>query len=536
MTRHLKWISLYAALALPAALAAQGGFPGGFGGGPGGPGGPQAGTRKVMAQYDRDGNKVLDAEERKAAMAGLAATGGQGGRGRGGRGGMTAVQVTPGPRVSPADVRPATTPFYDLGTLRTLFLTFEDDNWQAELIAFNNTDIELAAAMQVDGKSYRDVGVRTRGASSFMMVPAGLKHSLNLSVDFLHGDQDVMGYRTINLLNANDDPTLLRTVLFYQIARNYLPALKANFVRVVINGESWGIYTALEQFNKDFARDNFGTTAGGRWKVTGSPGGRGGLEYLGNDPAAYRNTYEIKSKDDAKSWDALINLTRVLNTTPPEQLEAALAPILDVDGALKFLALDVALVNNDGFWSRASDYSIYQDTTGRFHVLPHDANETFPMGGGRGMAAGPPGMAGGQGGMRGGPPGGQGAQMGGPPGRGGGGAPGRGGGGPGRGGMMAGTVTLDPLVGLDDPAKALRTKLLAVPALRERYLSHVRDIATRWLDWGTLGPMVQKHHDLIAPVARTDTRKLGTTEAFDQGVATLRSFAEQRRTYLLSRD
>ena len=47
--------------------------------------------------------------------------------------------------------------------------------------------------------------------------------------------------------------------------------------------------------------------------------------------------------------------------------------------------------------------------------------------------------------------------------------------GPGRGrggrGMFGGaSAELDPLVGLDDTTKPLRSKLLAVPALRERYL------------------------------------------------------------------
>ena len=59
------------------------------------------------------------------------------------------------------------------------------------------------------------------------------------------------------------------------------------------------------------------------------------------------------------AWADLIRLFKVLNDTPPEQLETALAPILDVDATLKFLAVDVALVNSDGFWTRASDYSIY---------------------------------------------------------------------------------------------------------------------------------------------------------------------------------
>src|SRR5207344_1215741 len=38
-------------------------------------------------------------------------------------------------------------------------------------------------------------------------------------------------------------------------------------------------------------------------------------------------------------------------------------------------------------------------------------------------------------------------------------------------------VKLDPLVAANDPAKPMLSKLLAVPALRARYLGYVRDIA-----------------------------------------------------------
>ena len=64
----------------------------------------------------------------------------------------------------------------------------------------------------------------------------GHKRSLNLSLDWGHDEQNFGGYRTFNLLNAHEDPTFLRTVLYQHIAREYIPAPKANFVRVVING------------------------------------------------------------------------------------------------------------------------------------------------------------------------------------------------------------------------------------------------------------------------------------------------------------
>jgi len=99
---------------------------------------------------------------------------------------------------------------------------------------------------------------------------------------------------------------------------------------------------------------------------------------------------------------------------------------------------------------------------------------------------------------------------------------------------MGGGATLDPLVGLNDAGKPLRSKLLAVPALRARYMTYVRQIATRWLDWNTLGPLVQKYQALIAEDVKTDTRKLDTTEAFTTGAGALKTFAERRRDYLLN--
>ena len=60
--------------------------------------------------------------------------------------------------------------------------------------------------------------------------------------------------------------------------------------------------------------------------------------------------------------------------------------MLDIEGVLWFLAVDLALSNSDGYWTRASDYNIYQDPKGKFHILPHDMNEAFRSGGRRGGA------------------------------------------------------------------------------------------------------------------------------------------------------
>ena len=81
-----------------------------------------------------------------------------------------------------------------------------------------------------------------------------------------------------------------------------------------------------------------------------------------------------------------------MDETPSNRLEAALTPLLDIDAALKYFAWDNALANGDGFWTRASDYDLYQDPNGRFHIIPYDANETFSSGGGPGGPGGPGGF------------------------------------------------------------------------------------------------------------------------------------------------
>ena len=113
---------------------------------------------------------------------------------------------------------------------------------------------------------------------------------------------------------------------------------------------------------------------------------------------------------------------------------------------------------------------------------------------------------------------------------------------------MGGSIDLDPLIGMDDMTKPLRSKLLAVPSLRARYLDHVRTIATDWLDWKQLEPIVDQYVTLIGKEIEADTRKLTSYPIFKKAIGkgtelvqaghhpsmTLGAFVQQRRKFLLS--
>lgn len=586
------------------------GGPGGFGrpgGGPGGRGGFGPGSRedrKLVKKFDHDENGWLDQKERAEARAEIqsegATRGGFGGPGGPrGRGGNRPAPEN-GPKLTPDQVKQyPDADMYAGDVLRTIFIEFENEDWEKELEDFHGTDVEVPATLTVDGKTYPNVGMRFRGMSSYGMVPTGYKRSFNVSLDLADEDQRLYGYKTLNLLNCAGDASFMSTVLYSKIASEFIPVPKANHVRVVINGESWGVYANVQQFDKQFLKENYPSSKGTRWKVPGSPGGDGGLRYVGDDIAAYEGRYDMKSSDGAKAWAALIRLCRTLNETPLDKLEEELESQLDVDEALKFLALDVALVNSDGYWTRSSDYYIFLDKDKKFHVIPHDMNEAFQGGRGPGRGPGGPGGPGGFGPPGGGPggfgrPGGFDRERGpmpeggpeprnengrpeqGPPnddradrGRGGfdrggfgpedgerqrgrrgfggpGGFAGPGGpggfGGPGgRGGPGGhGGVELDPLVNIDNPRMPLRSQLLQIPHLREKYLQYVREIAEKTFAPEFVEPIIEQHAKLIAADVASDTRKLESEEAFKQatdtekpGDASLMNFFEKRREFLL---
>jgi hypothetical protein len=453
----------------------------------------------MVERYDADGDGRLDRAERDRArghsptsVSGMGAVGND-------------AASTAEAALRPDDVEIfGDEPLYAADVLRTLFIDFEHRDWESELEYFYDTDVEIPATITVDGRAYPEVGIHFRGNTSFQFVSTGFKRGLNLSFDFVEEDQRLLGYRTVNLLNGFGDPTFLRQVLYFRIANEYYPAPKANFVRVVINGEDWGIYINVQQFNSDFTREAVDSNEA-RWRIPGSMQSRGGLEFLGDDVAVYRRVYDIRNKDEPENWQRLIDLTRVLNQTPPDRLVAALDPIFNIDGALRYLAVDNALLNSDGYWARNSDYSIYLDEDGRFHVTSYDANEVLRESMGRRSSGG-------------------------------------------------GGIRLNPLEGSRDGSKAMLYRMLMVPELRARYLGYVRDVAETWLDWERLEPIVEDYRTLIRDAVATDESKLYSTEEFELGIdgvgngggfgggfggpgsppgSTLRAVIEQRQAYLL---
>ena len=196
---------------------------------------------EIIPSFDGNSNGILEDKEREAARKYIRDKRGSQGQSFSSSPSLSAksdIQDDLLASIAAAPEEPAA--LYDEKTLRTFYLRFSESGRYNELTDFYRTDVDVPALLIVDGKIYSSVGVHFRGSSSYFTTGDSLKKSFNISIDHGKEDQRLYGYRTLNLLNSHADPSFIREVLFSRITRRYVSAPKADFVKLVINGENWG--------------------------------------------------------------------------------------------------------------------------------------------------------------------------------------------------------------------------------------------------------------------------------------------------------
>ena len=120
---------------------------------------------------------------------------------------------------------------YDTDHISTLELTIDTPNWDAVLDTYyNNGEGErLLATLIIDGVSFDSVGVRYKGNATYS--PQNTKNPFNIKIDYVK-NQDYQGFETLKLSNGSHDPSFVREVLSYEIARKYMVAPLSNYCKV----------------------------------------------------------------------------------------------------------------------------------------------------------------------------------------------------------------------------------------------------------------------------------------------------------------
>jgi len=218
------------------------------------------------------------------------------------------------------------------------------------------------------------------------------------------------GLRILNLKFNNDDPTLVREALSYDLFRRFgVPAPHAGFARLTLAigdepPRSLGVFVLVENVDEDWlARRDLDGRDGApdvlfkclyqdqgpadlsrADSVAGPDGGPIGVERV--DPATpaewpgfepYRPAYDLKTDRDefAAAEAALNDLVRLLAGAPDD---AALEAALDVDQLLRATAVSVFLGMADDYWRLGNNYYLARrPDDGRWLFVPYDYDRTF---------------------------------------------------------------------------------------------------------------------------------------------------------------
>lgn len=286
--------------------------------------------------------------------------------------------------------------FYDVNSIESIEITFEESNWDAILDTYysNDNDEKLMGSVVINGVEYDSIGVKYKGNSTYSAGNA--KNPLHIYLDYLIDDQNYEGYESIKLSNGKNDPSFVREVLSYEIARKYMAAPLSNYAKVYINGSYYGMFSNSEAINGDFTdRRLYADKDNTRVKCNPentNDGNGSSLEYLGTDSADYYNYYEVKSD---YGWQDLIDFTYEIAYDPND-----IERILDIDRAIWMLAFNNVLVNLDSYTGPfRQNYYLIKDDNGKFLPVIWDLNEslgafeTIDMGGVGSPGGGPPGSS-----------------------------------------------------------------------------------------------------------------------------------------------
>ncbi len=263
--------------------------------------------------------------------------------------------------------------FYSPDRVHEVRIYFHAGNWASLLDSLIEAGQgRITGDVMIDGYLYKDAGIRYKGYSSWN--PGSAKNPFNIELDYKINNRNHDGFTKLKLSNVIHDPSFVREVLAYHIARKYMPASRAGFANVYVNDTLAGLYTNVESVDKGFIGRHFPSNDNCFFK--GSPdqlqypfGQNANLSYRGSDTSAYLPYYELESDT---GWKSIVHLTDILNNDPEK-----VGTVLNVDQTLWMHAFNYVTLNLDSYIGYAQNYYMYQDDNGLFNPVPWDLNMSF---------------------------------------------------------------------------------------------------------------------------------------------------------------
>ncbi len=269
--------------------------------------------------------------------------------------------------------------FFPLPIIHTVELIFTQQNFWDSLIYYkqqgdlSGTYHYMPAQVTINGTLMDSIGVRLKGNSSFSLP--GVKKPIKLEFNRFVDGQEYDRLQKLNLNNGFKDPTMLREKIMLDFCDKLsIPAPRAAFAKVYINGDYWGLYSAVEQVDDQFLKTWFSSDNGNLFK--GDPSGS--LSWISANETDYYPHYELKNNEIVNDWSDLVHLINIINNTSPSQFHDSIQTVLNTEIFIKAWAATMLFVNLDSYQGSGHNYYIYHDFyLDYFQWIIWDVNEAF---------------------------------------------------------------------------------------------------------------------------------------------------------------
>ena len=189
-------------------------------------------------------------------------------------------------------------------------------------------------------------------------------------------DQNYQGYTEISLRSNFHDQAYLREITSYEFIEALdITAPQAAYGGVDFNKEGEILYTIVEHINEEFVEMNFDDPGLGNL-VKARVGS--GFNYMGDDPTAYVNTFELKTNENISDLHDLIEFLQFVEESSDEEFAEEIEDYLDLEQMLKYLVFCNVTVTMDSFPGNSNNYYFYQDSeSDQFTLIPWDLNGAY---------------------------------------------------------------------------------------------------------------------------------------------------------------
>ncbi|MFC1592257.1 CotH kinase family protein, partial [Thermodesulfobacteriota bacterium] len=252
-----------------------------------------------------------------------------------------------------------------------------------------DTPVFKACSVRVADTAWTNVGIRFRGNASlkFAWQLGSLKLPFKFDFDEFEDrhpqirNQRFYGFKELALVNNFGDPSFVREKLAYDLYRDAgVPAPRSAFYRVYVDsGEGpvyFGLYTMVEVPDEPLLEAQFGGDGGNLYK----PDGYGAYWMQFQESA-----FEKKSNQDEADFSDVQAAIAALHADrgDPARWREGLEAVFNVNGFLRWLAVNTVIQNWDTYGSMSHNYYLYNDPKdGRLHWFPWDNTVAFNSRGG----------------------------------------------------------------------------------------------------------------------------------------------------------